>query len=194
MRNSQLITRDSERESNLAPQSSKPKARSSKRLFTATRLLQLVLVLFTGITMLGAGAPSPSTFNTIGHKLMCPCGCGEILLECNHVGCPDSDRMIGELRQQLSTGIGETGVLNWFAAKYGPTVLAAPIRGGFDVVAWIVPFAVLLAGLIAVFFVVRLWKQRQQPLAEAGAAHAPPLNDEQAALRERIRRETEYGE
>ncbi|MDE1154180.1 MAG: cytochrome c-type biogenesis protein CcmH [Acidobacteriaceae bacterium] len=157
------------------------------RLPTALRRsAHLLLLLVVGFTMLGAGTPSASRFNDLGHKLMCPCGCGEILLECNHVGCPDSNRMIGELQQQLSTGLGDTGVLNFFSAKYGPTVLAAPIRGGFDLVAWIVPFAVLLLGVLAVVLVLRMWKRRQQPLATAASA---PLPD---TLQEQIRRETEY--
>ena len=62
------------------------------------RALQLLLVLVAAFTLLGAAKPSATRFNTLGHELVCPCGCGEILLECNHVGCPDSDRMIGELQ------------------------------------------------------------------------------------------------
>ena len=34
-----------------------------------------------------SGASDPSTrFTEIGHQLMCICSCGQILLECNHVG------------------------------------------------------------------------------------------------------------
>ena len=110
------------------------------------RLLHIALICVLAVPMLGAGAPS-SRFDAIGHKLMCVCGCGQILLECNHVGCPDSDREITELRTEIATGLPDSGVFNWFVAKYGPTVLAAPIRGGFDNVAWIVPFAALLLGI-----------------------------------------------
>ena len=39
--------------------------------------------------------------------------------------------------------------MNWFAAKYGAIVLAAPIRGGFDNVAWIVPAAVFGLACVA---------------------------------------------
>ena len=64
------------------------------------------------------------------------------------MGCPDSDRMIGELRAQMDGGGSDTAILNWFAAKYGATVLAAPIRGGFDNVAWIAPMAVFLLATV----------------------------------------------
>jgi cytochrome c-type biogenesis protein CcmH len=140
--------------------------------------------------MLGAGAPS-SRFDALGHKLMCVCGCGQVLLECNHVGCPDSDREITELRTELATGLPDDRVLNWFVTKYGPTVLAAPLRGGFDVVAWIVPFAVLLLGLAAVAFVIRHWRHRQL-LVEAATPHVPAQPRVDSALRDRIREDTTY--
>ncbi len=106
--------------------------------------MQAGVVCLLAVVMLGAD-PS-SRFNKLGHEMMCACGCGQMLLECNHVGCPDSDRMIGELRAQMDGGGSDTSILNWFAAKYGATVLAAPIRGGFDNVAWIAPMAVFSAG------------------------------------------------
>jgi cytochrome c-type biogenesis protein CcmH len=155
------------------------------------RVFQLALVLVATFTIVGAGTPS-SRFDSLGHKLMCPCGCAEILLECNHVGCPDSDRMIGELRTQMSTAAPDGGVLNWFVNKYGPTVLAAPIRGGFDNVAWIVPFAALFAGILAVVLLLRSWKLRHPALPTSVADSVVLPASDSAALRDRIRQETRY--
>jgi cytochrome c-type biogenesis protein CcmH len=151
------------------------------------RLLHIVLLVAICIPVLGAGSPS-SRFNDIGHKLMCVCGCGQILLECNHVGCPDSDRMIGELRSEIATGLPDARVFSWFVNKYGPTVLAAPIRGGFDIVAWIVPFAALFLAIGAVILVIRLWRRRPPP----GSPPSGPPTSPDATLRDRIRRETTY--
>ena len=106
------------------------------------------------------------------------------------MGCPDSDRMIGELREQMSAGGSDTAILNWFAAKYGPTVLAAPIRGGFDNVAWIAPIAVFLLATVGTGFLIRVWKLRsgaRVPVRVGGG-----VDIEGDAMRERIRRETEY--
>lgn len=150
------------------------------------RLLHIALLCVLAVPMLGAGAPS-SRFDALGHKLMCVCGCGQILLECNHVGCPDSDREINELRNEIATGLPDEGVLNWFVGKYGPTVLAAPLRGGFDLVAWIIPFAVLLAGIGIVVFLIRRWRRRTPP---NNPPTPPPSMDD--ALRDRIRQETTY--
>jgi cytochrome c-type biogenesis protein CcmH/NrfF len=151
------------------------------------RWAQAGIVCLLAVVMLGAD-PS-SRFNKVGHEMMCTCGCGQVLLECNHVGCPVSPVMIGELHAQMDGGGSDTLILNWFAAKYGATVLAAPIRGGFDNVAWITPMAVFLLATLGVGFLIRIWKLRagrHEPVSAAG----PDIGGD--ALRERIRRETEY--
>jgi cytochrome c-type biogenesis protein CcmH/NrfF len=155
---------------------------------TSRRWWQGAAVCLLAIVMLGA-ADSSSRFGRLGHEMMCVCGCGQILLECNHVGCPDSDRMIGELREQVAANTGDNAVLNWFSAKYGPTVLAAPIRGGFDNAAWIAPAAVFLLATAGTGVLISMWRKRS---ANRPAMAGLPGDPTQDALRERIRRETEY--
>ncbi len=152
--------------------------------------IQGLTVCLLAMVMLGASDPG-ARFNKIGHQMICPCGCTQVLVECNHVGCPDSSRMIGELRAQIAEGGSDNLILNWFAGKYGATVLAAPIRGGFDNVAWIAPFAVFLLATVGTGVLIYIWKLRS-------LANLPPVNTigsadaESDAMRERIRRETEY--
>ncbi len=152
------------------------------------RWMQAGFVCLLAVVMLGAN-DSESRFNRIGHQMMCACGCAQVLLDCNHVGCPDSARMIVELRTQMAGGGTDTSILNWFAAKYGATILAAPIRGGFDRVAWITPLAVFFLATVGTGFLIRVWKLRSvQSHVGDGAVHDAGLD----AVRDRIRRETEY--
>jgi cytochrome c-type biogenesis protein CcmH len=117
-------------------------------------LLSLALFLFSG-------ASDPSTrFNEIGHQLMCICSCGQILLECNHVGCPDSDGMRNELMAAVNRGDSDSLVQQAFVQKYGPTVLAAPTTAGFNRTAWIFPFVAFGLGVLGVVFLARAWKRR----------------------------------
>ena len=97
--------------------------------------------------------------------------------------------MINELHAQMDGGGSDTLILNWFAAKYGATVLAAPIRGGFDNVAWIAPMAAFLLATVGVGLLIRVWTVRSGRRVPASAA-GPGVGGD--ALRERIRRETEY--
>jgi cytochrome c-type biogenesis protein CcmH len=157
------------------------------------RVSEGFVVCVLAVMMLGAG-DADSRFNKIGHSMMCACSCGQMLLECNHVGCPDSSRMIGELRQQVAGGGSDTSILNWFAAKYGAIVLAAPIRGGFDNVAWIMPIAVFILATVGTGLLVWMWKLRgaKMQIPDTGAGAPGFESGQDAAMRERIRRETEY--
>jgi cytochrome c-type biogenesis protein CcmH len=153
------------------------------------RSLQLVLIVFVAFTMLGASDPS-ARFNRLGHDLMCTCGCSQILLECNHVGCPNSTGEIADLHAQLDSGASDAAVFKFFSAKYGPTALAEPVRGGFDDVAWVGPFAFLLLGIVLILLLLRLWRARHARLAPEPLDVPTPDAD---ALRDRIRDETDYG-
>ena len=151
------------------------------------RFLQLTLVFTLALTVIGAG-DTGSRFNSIGHKMVCTCSCGQILLECNHVGCPNSSGMIDDLKIQLASGASDTSIFNAFIAKWGPTVLAAPIRGGFDNAAFIVPIAVFLLGIVGTAFLIHQWRGRH--LVPAGIPSAP--NPQQDVMRDRIRRDSEF--
>jgi len=150
-----------------------------------TRVLQLVLVAALACTAMGA-TDNTARFNDLSHKMMCTCGCNELLGECNHVGCPDAPGLLADLHTQMDSGLGDRPILNYFAAKYGPTVLAAPMRGGFDNVAWIVPFAVLALAIFGVALLIRKW--RVKTVAAPTAAVNAPFDP----VRDRIRKETEY--
>ncbi len=150
------------------------------------RLAQLLLVAL--LAMLFLGADTDARFNKLGHQLMCMCGCGQILLECNHVGCTYSERMRNELTAGLERGDSDSLVLQSFVQKYGNTVLAAPTTTGFNRVAWIMPFAVFAAALALTVMLVRAWKSRAvvQPVPR------PKLEDAQLdELRKKARQETE---
>ena len=121
------------------------------------RSLHCAILSLAVFAFAGAGDPS-ARFNDLGHQIMCVCSCGQILLECNHVGCPSSDGMRNELMAAVDRGDSDSLVQQAFVQKYGPTVLAAPTTTGFNRTAWIVPFAALFAGLLAVVFVVRGWR------------------------------------
>jgi cytochrome c-type biogenesis protein CcmH len=151
------------------------------------RVAQLVLVALLALVLLGAD--SDARFNSLGHQLMCACGCNQVLLECNHVGCTYSDRMRNELTAGIERGDNDSLVLQSFVQKYGNTVLAAPTTTGFNRIAWIMPFAVFALAIVSTVWLVRLWRARAvaQPVAR------PKLNAEQLdELRKKARQDTEF--
>jgi cytochrome c-type biogenesis protein CcmH len=159
------------------------RVRASGRHFRIQALLLAVLALLLAST---SSSATGTRFNDLGHRLMCTCGCGQVLLECNHVGCQSSDRMRGELQARIDAGDSDDTILQWFVSKYGTTVLAAPTGHGFNRVAWIMPFAAFAFGIAFCVFVVRTWNRRQRPAA-ANVPHTAQLDE----MRRRAREETE---
>jgi len=152
------------------------------------RCLQSGLLLVTLLATLGAGDDS-RRFTDLGHRLMCVCSCHQILLECNHVGCPYSSRMRDELAAAVDRESNDDLALQWFVQTYGTTVIAAPTGTGFNRVAWIMPYLVLVFGLGTVVLMVRSWKNR--PLVPPPGSVRPVHGAELDHFREQARRDTE---
>jgi cytochrome c-type biogenesis protein CcmH/NrfF len=131
-----------------------------------------------------------SRFNDLGHRLMCTCGCAQLLGECNHVGCPESGRMRDELTAAIASGLSDKQILDGFAAKYGATVLAAPTTHGFDLVAWVAPFAVFAAALMGTILLIKRWGGLGGGKPATVPATTDVLDPAERERLERIRRET----
>ncbi len=147
---------------------------------------QVVLLAVAVCFSMGA-TDSGSRYIDLNHRLMCTCGCAQVLGECNHVGCTSSTGELNNLRSAIASGLSDDEILASFSTKYGATVLAAPTTHGFDLVAWIAPFAVFAAALLGTILLVRHWTVGKTPLA--AQASTPELD----AMREKIRRETDSG-
>jgi cytochrome c-type biogenesis protein CcmH/NrfF len=96
---------------------------------------------------------------------------------------------MAELRGAISAGQTDQQIYDQFTTKYGAVVLAAPTMHGFNLVAWIAPFAVLAAGFLGTFLLVRRWSVGRTPLP-AGAAAEANLDPAERERRDRIRRDT----
>jgi cytochrome c-type biogenesis protein CcmH len=155
------------------------------RGFSQNRWSLAGLVVLTALLAMGAG--DDARFNHLGHKLMCVCGCNQVLLECNHVGCAYSDRMRGELAAGVERSESDDLTLQTFVQKYGPTVLITPTSTGFNRVAWVVPYLALALGVISLVVLARNWSHRTQPVSNS-ASQTPDMLD---AYRRQARKETE---
>jgi len=120
----------------------------------------------------------------LGGRMMCVCGCNEILTACNHVGCTTSHAMLKELDERVARGDSDDLVLQSFIQEYGPTVLVDPPKTGFTGLVWVVPIVAPLLALRLVWELVRRWRQR----ATLTPAGGPQISSELLA---RARREAD---
>jgi len=83
--------------------------------------------------------------------------------------------MRAELSALVARGMTEKEVIAYFVDKWdSQEVLAAPIDEGFNRLAWLLPYAVGLAGIAVVGGVAVRWsRRRHDDVAEAAQAPAP---------------------
>jgi cytochrome c-type biogenesis protein CcmH/NrfF len=157
--------------------------------FVREKRLHLIPALLVGILLLLGAGDDSARIDRIGHQLMCVCGCNQVLLECNHVGCSYSTRMRAELTAAVTRGDSDNGVLQWFIQAYGTTVLTVPTDHGFNRIAWIMPYLALVLGIGLVVFIVAVWKKR--PLAVHDSVPTAVSGVELDRFRDQARQETE---
>lgn len=136
-----------------------------------TRRLAALLALLVAVLALAAPAMS-LTVVEVARDVRCPT-CNTPLDVSNS---PAAERMKAFIGERIAQGDDKQEIIDALVDEFGRGVLATPPKEGFDLVAWVVPIAAVLAGLIAIPFVTRAWARR-------GARDAPPGISEEDARR-----------
>lgn len=111
---------------------------------------------------------TPNDVNEIAKELWCPLCSGVRLDACELKACEQMRDMIAE---QLAEGQGKQEIKDYFIAQYGPQVLGEPPMEGFNWLAWILPFAVLIGGGVFVWRNTRRMVSASPKEAPVGASH-----------------------
>ena len=165
-------------------------ARQIKRASWAYAVL-LAAALLLSVVPGGAEIPGQSArAQKIGKRLMCMCGCNQILVECNHVGCTTSTAMLKELDERIARNEPDDLLIQSFVQQYGEKVMAAPPAKDFGLVAWVMPFFVLLLGFLAVRALLLRWRHQTPAIAGMPGA-GMEISPEMLA---RARREMQFEE
>jgi cytochrome c-type biogenesis protein CcmH/NrfF len=142
---------------------------------TKRRKLVIICAVFVGTASamipLHVDAQKTDRAKELGTKVMCMCGCGQILTQCNHINCPSSGPMLKELDAHVSKGEADDLIVQDFVQEYGEKVLSAPPTTGFNSIAWYIPGAAFVLGLAIVIVLIRMWRQKDiDRLASASSA------------------------
>src|SRR5213594_4336083 len=117
----------------------------------------LLIVLLASSTALPAPerADIEAKYKDAAGQLICQCGgCHEQLTVCGMQNCHSATPMRAEIREKLEAGMGVEQIVESFVTKMGKQVRAAPTLKGLDLTAWVMPFAILGLGLVAVTWVI----------------------------------------
>jgi cytochrome c-type biogenesis protein CcmH len=124
-----------------------------------------------------AHAQQTARAKALGAQLKCVCGCNQVLIACNHVGCTYSHAMLKELDERVARGDSDSLILQSFVQEYGQVVLTEPPRKGFNWLVWILPIAAPLLAFFMIWEVVRRWRHRSALAPAGGPGLSPDLLD-----------------
>ena len=125
------------------------------------------LLLFLGVVAIVSSiwlytlllSPSRQTLDQRVHDVASQLKC----LVCQGESVADSPatlslQMRGVIRQQLQSGKSEQQVIQYFVSRYGDRILLAPPWQGLTLLAWLVPIALMIGGVLLLFVVLRNWQ------------------------------------
>jgi cytochrome c-type biogenesis protein CcmH len=93
-------------------------------------------------------------------EVMCPTCEGQTL---DQSQAPAAQRVKAFIRERCAAGKTADQVKTELVAEFGERILAAPPRKGFNLLAWLLPIAALLAGAVAVGLAAWRWSRSREP-------------------------------
>jgi cytochrome c-type biogenesis protein CcmH len=117
-----------------------------------TRGLLAVLVVALAVVAPAAASEQKPTLPELERELICPT-CHETLAASNS---PIAERMRAFIRARIAAGDTKSEIKAQLVDQFGESVLAAPPKSGFNLLAWVLP----LAGIVIAAAVVGLLAYR----------------------------------
>lgn len=144
-----------------------------------------IAALITGAMLaLAAAAPAAAprtSLPDVEDGVMCP-SCREPLAL---AGSPQAIAERAEIERLIAKGLDKRQIESVLVGDYGPAVLAKPPASGFNLTVYVLPPALLLAGLIVLAVLLPRWRRRTRAAAardrEAGLSADAALSPGDAA-------------
>jgi cytochrome c-type biogenesis protein CcmH len=118
------------------------------------------------------------TLADLEDEVMCPVCPGETLEQSSSPAAQQVERFIAA---RIAAGDSKDEIKDRLVDEYGPRILAAPPKEGFDLLAWVLPLVGLLGGALIIGGAAWHWSRVREP-----APDGPPLDPE---LERRLDRE-----
>ena len=141
------------------------------------RLLALVSLLLLLAPTAATAATCPKTsLADVENEVMCPV-CGVPLGLATEA--PQANRERAFIQREAEACKSKQQIKNELVAQFGNRVLALPPSKGFNLVAYLVPIAIVLTGIAAITTIVLRRRRNPSPTSQSGAA--PALAGDDAA-------------
>jgi cytochrome c-type biogenesis protein CcmH len=138
--------------------------------------LTAVLAAMMGVAPPSSVAAGP-TLPVIERQVMCV----TCKIPLNVAQSQQADRERAFIQGLIDEGRSEPQIKSALVGQYGPTVLGLPSTHGFDLVAYLVPLAVVIAMLTLLALLLPRWRRRPRGDARASGPAAADLDPGDAA-------------
>ena len=152
---------------------------TTRKLF----VLYVLLVLFSAALHAAPAPDLDDRTREIATELRC--------VVCQNLSVADSpsemaQQMRAIVREQLEAGKTAEQIKEFFVSKYGEWVLLKPKATGFSALLWILPYVVLVIGVIAALWFVRRWSKNKKPSLSPLADSAELSQMQSRSLRQEL--------
>ncbi len=115
------------------------------------------------------------------HRIKCQCGCVLDVYTCRTTdfSCSVSPAMHADVMGLVTGGYTASEILAAFQSVYGERVLMAPVKQGFNLLGYAMPFAVLIAGGAIVGGLIRKWGRRSAAEPHAATPQSVDATEEE---------------
>jgi cytochrome c-type biogenesis protein CcmH len=139
-----------------------------------------------------AGASmTPLERDDLEHQLKCQCGCVLDIFTCRTTdfSCTVSPAMHGDVLALVEGGYDGPEIMSAFQSVYGERVLMAPVKSGFNLLGWTMPFIALGTGAVIIGALLRRWRSRTAEMPVTVPAVSSATSEELARLEQAVRRD-----
>jgi cytochrome c-type biogenesis protein CcmH len=137
------------------------------------RALAAACVLALALAGAAAASEAHPTLPELERELICPT-CHEPLAASSS---PIADRMRAFIRARIAAGDTKSEIKSELVDQFGESVLAAPPKRGFNLLAWLLPLVGLALGAVVLALLARRWSR-----ARAAPAAVGPSGNGRASL------------
>ena len=125
------------------------------------------------------------------HQIHCQCGCNLDVYTCRTTdfACSVSPAMHADVMGLVSGGHSAQEILAAFKSVYGEKVLMAPLKSGFNLVGYTMPFVALGVGAVIIGALLQRWKSRTPPRVASAHPESDATEGELAAIDAAVRRD-----
>lgn len=125
------------------------------------RLRTSILAVLLAAVSLGQSASHFQTeaVRRVGSRLACLCGCNDTVAGCQMLECHYASPARKRIAELQAAGWSDDSIVADFVQKSGKQALSAPPAEGFNLLAWVMPFVAIAAGLGLIWVFIQRFRK-----------------------------------